>query len=520
VAFIVGDFEYVEGTSSDNVRVRIYTLPGKKHQGNFALEVSLKALPFYKDFFGIPYNLPKCDLIAIPDFNFGAMENWGLVTYREVCLLLDPKTSSTNAKENIALVVGHELAHMWFGNLTTMEWWTDLWLKEGYATFMEHYFVNFAYPAFDIWTQFVNFEALRAMQLDALKSSHAIEVPINDPDEVEEIYDAVSYSKSASVIRMLHDYLGDETFRKALKNYLAKYSFKNAVTQNLWDCLSEVSGKNISELMNNWTMCMGFPVVKVSSSEQDGKVVLNLEQERFIADGSKDDNGTVWQIPISIATSSSPDKPATKILLTKTSASFQLDNVKPGEWIKLNAGFTGFYKVKYSDEMLKQLLTPISKKILKAHDRLNICGDVFALVKAGQMSATSFLDLLESYADETDFTVWSEINSSILSLDNCLERTDYYEKYQKFIRKLYEKIGGQLGWDPKPNEGHTVSMLRPLVLGRLGRAGDQQVLDAARKHFHAYVDDGKDLLPDLRGMVFGLIGHFDGEKGQKTLIEV
>jgi puromycin-sensitive aminopeptidase len=265
---------------------------------------------------------------------------------------------------------------------------------------------------------------------------------------------------------------------------------------------------------------MGFPVVKVSTVEQNGKVVLNLEQERFVADGSKDESAPVWHIPISIASSSSPDKPVTKILLTKKSESFTLDNVKPGEWIKLNAGFTGFYKVRYSDEMLKQLLAPISKKVLKAHDRLNICGDAFALVRAGQVSATSFLDLLESYADETDFTVWSEIDASIDALGNCLERTDYYEKYQKFIRKVYEKIGGQLGWDPKPDEGHTVSMLRPLALGRLGKSGDQQVIDAARKRFSSYVDEGKDLVPDLRGMVFGLVGKYDGEKAQETLMKI
>lgn len=518
VAFIIGDLEYVEDFTSNRVRVRVYTLPEKKYQGNFALQVALKAIPFFSDYFGVPYNLPKCDLVAIPDFNFGAMENWGLVTYREVYLLLDPAKSSSIGKENIAVVVGHELAHMWFGNLTTMEWWTDLWLKEGYATWMEYYFVNDAYPDFDIFTQFLVSETLRAMSLDSLKNSHPVEVPINDPNEIEEIYDAVSYSKSASLIRMLHDYLGDQTFQNGLQNYLKKYAYKNTVTQNLWDCLSEISGTNVSELMSAWTKYMGFPLVKVSTSSQDGKVLLHLSQQRFLADGSEE-NVNLWQIPISITTASNPTKPL-KILLTKKEDVVKLENVSPNDWIKLNAGFAGFYKVHYSSVMLKNLMSALSTNAFKPHDRLNIIGDVFSLVRSGKVSTVEFLELLQQYKNETDFTVWSEIDSAIETLHNCFQRTDAGPKFRAFCCDLYANIAAKLGWEPKNGEGHTASLLRPLVLRRLGRFGDEKTIAEVSKRFREFVDNGKDLPPDLRSMVFAITGQYQGEKAMADLVGV
>ena len=210
VAFIVGEFDYVETKSSDNVMVRVYTPVNKKEQGLFALEVAAKALPFYKDYFKIAYPLPKMDLIAIPDFAFSAMENWGLVTYRETCLLVDAKNTSSERKQWIALVVTHELAHMWFGNLVTMEWWTHLWLKEGFASFIEFLCVDHLFNEYDIWTQFVTDVYTRALDLDALHNSHPIEVPVGHPSEIDEIFDDISYNKGASVIRMLHQFIGDD----------------------------------------------------------------------------------------------------------------------------------------------------------------------------------------------------------------------------------------------------------------------------------------------------------------------
>ncbi|KAL1452105.1 hypothetical protein WDU94_006414, partial [Cyamophila willieti] len=209
VAVVVGEFDHVEETSSDGVLVRVYTPVGKREQGRFALHVASKVLPFYKDYFNIAYPLPKIDLIAVPELSYGAMENWGLVTYRESCLLVDPQNTSAGTRQNVARIVGHELAHQWFGNLVTMEWWTHLWLNEGYASFVENMCVDHLYPEYQFWTQFVSDKLVQGLQLDALNSSHPIEIPVNHPSEVVEIFDTISYKKGASIIRMLQKYIGD-----------------------------------------------------------------------------------------------------------------------------------------------------------------------------------------------------------------------------------------------------------------------------------------------------------------------
>lgn len=210
VAFIVGEYDFIESQTEDGIRVRVYAPVGKAEQGRFSLDVSVRALDFYRQYFGIAYPLKKMDLIALSDFAFGAMENWGLVTYRETRLLVDPANSSASTKQIISLIVAHELAHQWFGNLVTLEWWTHLWLNEGFATFMQYLCVDHLFPHFNVWNQFVSDVLLRAMDLDALDNSHPIEVPIGPPSEVGEIFDAISYSKGASIIRMLYKYIGDE----------------------------------------------------------------------------------------------------------------------------------------------------------------------------------------------------------------------------------------------------------------------------------------------------------------------
>ncbi|XP_050419244.2 puromycin-sensitive aminopeptidase [Patella vulgata] len=264
IAFTVGDYDYVEGFDKDQIRVRIYTPAGKKEQGRFALDVAVKTLPFYKDYFGIKYMLPKIDLLSVADFAIGAMENWGLLTFKEALILVDPKNTSAVSRQHVALVVGHELAHQWFGNLVTMDWWTDLWLKEGFATWIEYLCVDYCFPQWDIWTSFVNDNLIRALQLDSLHNSHPIEVKVGHPSEIDEIFDGISYSKGASIIRMLSDYLGAEDFRKGLNIYLSRHAYKNAETEDLWKALAESSGKPVKNVMDTWTKQMGYPVLEVA----------------------------------------------------------------------------------------------------------------------------------------------------------------------------------------------------------------------------------------------------------------
>lgn len=385
VAVVVGEYDYVEGKSSDGVLVRVYTPVGKSEQGLFALEVATKVLPYYKEYFNIAYPLPKMDLIAISDFSAGAMENWGLVTYRETFLLVDPENTSTIRKQSIALTVGHEIAHQWFGNLVTMEWWTHLWLNEGYASFVEFLCVNHLFPEYDIWTQFVTDMYTRALELDCLKNSHPIEVPVGHPSEIDEIFDEISYNKGASVIRMLHHYIGDEDFRKGMNIYLTRHQYKNTSTEDLWTALQEASSKPVAEVMSTWIKQMGFPVVKVKSAVQKGNSrVLTLEQEKFCADGGTPENAIIWMIPINISTPKS--KNAYSTVLDKKKMEITLNDVGADDWVKINPGTIGCYRTQYPPEMLEQFIPAIKNKSLPPLDRLGLLDDLFALVQAGQTS--------------------------------------------------------------------------------------------------------------------------------------
>ncbi|XP_023932531.1 puromycin-sensitive aminopeptidase, partial [Lingula anatina] len=519
LAFVVGEFDYVEAKDADNVLVRVYTPLGKKEQGQFALEVSCKTLPFYKNYFKLGYPLPKIDLIAIPDFALGAMENWGLVTYRETALLVDPENSSSSAKQWVALVVGHELAHQWFGNLVTMEWWTHLWLNEGFASFIEYLCVDHCFPEYDIWNQFASTDFTRALELDALKNSHAIEVPVGHPSEIDEIFDAISYSKGASVIRMLHDYIGDESFKKGLSDYLTKFSHKNTFTEDLWASLEQASGKPVAAIMNTWTKQMGFPVLKVSDKQEGSNRVLTITQEKFCADGKGDANdSSLWKVPVKICTASSPSIPVKILLLEEKSATVVLENVKPEDWVKVNPGSVAFYRTQYSTTMLEALLPGIRSHALSPRDRLGLQNDLFALAMAGTISAVDVFKVLPAFETEDNYTVWSDLATNLANMAVPLQYTDFFDSFKAFGCKLFDKIAQKLGWDPKPKESHLDAMLRGLVLGRLGTYGHEATVAEARKRFQAHAEGSTILPADLRGPTYTVVlKHGDDEVFEQLL---
>ncbi|XP_056441813.1 puromycin-sensitive aminopeptidase-like isoform X1 [Gadus chalcogrammus] len=501
VAFVIGEYDFVEGQSSDGVLVRVYT-PFKAEQGKFALEVAIKTLPFYKDYFNVPYPLPKIDLIAIADFAAGAMENWGLVTYRETALLIDPKNSCSSSRQWVALVVGHELAHQWFGNLVTMEWWTHLWLNEGFASWIEYLCVDHCFPEYDIWTQFVSADYTRALELDALDNSHPIEVNVGHPSEVDEIFDAISYSKGASVIRMLHDYIGDQDFRKG-NAYLLKFQHKNASTEDLWDCLGQASGKPIAEVMSSWTQQMGFPIIVVDQEQQGDDRIIKLSQKKFCASGPHTaEECPSWMVPVSICTSDDPSHACHKVLLDGTDATITLNNVRPDQWVKINPGTVGFYRLQYSTSMLESLLPGVRDLSLPPVDRLGLQNDLFSLSRAGMISTVDVLRLMEAFINEPNYTVWSDLSCNLGVLSSLLSNTDFHEEIQEFIRDLFTPVGLSLGWDSKPGEGHLEALLRGLVLGKLGKAGHKATLEEARLRFKEHVEGRQVLSADLRSPVY------------------
>lgn len=520
VAAVIGEYDYVEDKSSDGVLVRVYTPKGKKEQGLFALEVATKVLPYYKEYFDIAYPLPKIDLIAIADFSAGAMENWGLVTYRETCLLVDPKNTSAVSKQWIALVVGHELAHQWFGNLVTMEWWTHLWLNEGYASFVEFLCVNYLFPEYDIWTQFVNDSYIKALELDSLKNSHPIEVPVGNPSEIDEIFDDISYNKGASVIRMLHHYIGDKDFRKGMHLYLTRHQYKNTFTEDLWAALEEASKKPVGDVMSTWTKQMGFPVVKVTSKSSDKGVTLTLSQNKFTADGSKPSENYLWMIPISISTSKNPSKEVVSTVLKTQTAEVVVPDVKPSEWIKINPGTIGFYRTQYTPEMLEKFIPAIQNKTLPPLDRLGLLDDLFAMVKAGHTSTVEVLKLLKAFEDETDYNVWSSIGNILGRVGQVLGNTECEKDYHKYQKQLLRKVYKRLGWNQKPDETHLDTLLRGLVLGRLAWLDDEDTIKEAKERFVTHVKSDQILPADLRSACYKTVLRAGGKEEYDTLLQL
>ena len=523
LAFIVGPFEFIEGTDSRRP-VRIYTTPGKKEQGRYALDVACKSLPYYEDYFNVPYPLPKMDLIAIPDFPIGAMENWGLVTYRETRLLVDPQNTATYSKQYVALVVAHELSHQWFGNLVTINWWTHLWLKEGFATFMEYLCVDYIFPQYDIWSQFVTDDYGRALELDSFHNSHPIEVPVGHPNQIREIFDGISYSKGASVIRMLYHYIGDDCFRAGMKDYLTKFAYKSAITEDLWDCLEAASSKPVRELMSGWTGQKGYPRIDVFKCNED----IVMWQCQFTADGEllEDEAKISWMIPISAITGKNPTQEIDLGVLDcgpggSVSKFFPFREVGHDTWVKLNPGTVGLYRTMYVGELMEKLLVAIENQSLPSMDRLGLQNDLYALCRAGKVETIELLKLLRAFKHETNYTVWRSIDNCISQLDNIFSSTDYKDKFDAFVRELYSEIFKRLTWSATAsNEAHTDNMTRSLVINRLIASNDPNVTGKALTLYKMHLDKTEVVPADLRGPVYRAVATSGDDPSFESLFAI
>jgi len=513
LAFIVGELDVIETQTKDGVTVRVYTPVGKKEQGRFALDVAARTLSFFEDYFAIDYPLPKMDLIAISDFAAGAMENWGAVTYRETAILVDPEQSSAATRQRVAIVIAHELAHQWFGNLVTMEWWTHLWLNEGFASWIEYLAVDHLFPEWDIWTQFVFSDFGRALSLDSLKNSHPIEVEVRHPSEISEIFDAISYSKGASVIRMLAAYLGEGDFRRGLQVYLERNQYGNATTEDLWQALAEVSGKPVKNVMDTWTKQAGYPVVSVSATGNS----LRLTQSRFFLSGKQDDaDASQWSVPVSVMQANTDKKAFT--LLEEQGLTVPM--VIEQGWTKVNPGQTGFYRTNYSGPLWDRIAVAIEEGALPATDRLGLESDAFALTRAGYLPTTRALSLATAYRNELDYTVWADLSSNLHAYDSLLSGEPYYELFRGFARDLYRPAYGRLGWDTEPGESHLTTMLRPMVIGNLGSYGDTEVATEACQRFDTASGQDDGLPPDLRSAVYGLVVENRGSEGYAQVLKL
>ena len=514
LVFIVGNLTSIEERADGGTTVGVWTTPGKEDQASFALDTSVKLLSYFNEYFGIPYPLPKLDHIAIPDFAAGAMENWGAVTYRETALLVDPDNSSAGTRQRVAEVIAHEMAHMWFGDLVTMEWWDDLWLNESFASWMGNKAVDWLFPEWEMWTQFVNMDTNRALSLDGLKNSHPIEQAVKNPAEVSQLFDAISYSKGASVIRMLENFLGEESFRKGLNRYLSSHMYDNARTEDLWSALETESGRPVTAIMDSWVKQMGYPVLQVESDRTGGQTTLSVTQERFVYDRflgdgepDSDSDNEVWRVPVS-ASQGREESTVTVMDGRQT----QIDVPGSGDgWVKLNPLQTGFFRVNYSTEDWQRLVPAIESLELHATDRLGVQNDAYALSRAGLLPVTQFLSLAQAYKNEDDASVWSDLASNLRDIEQLISDEAIHPAYQGFAREIFGPAARKIGWEPKPGEGHLDALLRSTVLSQAGSYHDPGVTAQASERFQKYLQDRDTLAPNLRGVVFALAAQSGGK---------
>ncbi|KAJ9066917.1 hypothetical protein DSO57_1004996 [Entomophthora muscae] len=495
VAFAVGELDYIEGkTMSRGIIVRAYSLKGTAHLCQFAIEIACQALNLYEDWFGIPYPLPKLDLIAIPDFNIGAMENWGLVTFRTVRLHYDPATSSIATKQRVASIVAHELAHQWFGNLVALKWWSELWLKEGFATWVASYTLDYLFPEWGCWTQFIMDETAHALELDSLLSTHPIEVPVKDPNDVGQIFDAISYSKGAAVIRMLFHYLGEHKFFSGIRSYLNKHKYSNASTHDLWESLSLASDMDVASFMAHWTTSVGYPVLSVT--ECDGG--LSVSQTRCLYSSRSNESSTLWWVPLFWLGASPYDE--TPILNTP-SALFAKPSRGPA---KLNAQAAGVYRVHYSQEMLSALVKHRST-YLDDTECVNIIVDVAALSISGVESTTRLLDLFLDFDGETRQLVLEELGARLNHLASVWfeEPLETCNLLKALRLRIFLPLLLHLGWDQRPNERPVENILRALAIANIALGGNEEVSREARIRFSQFVSgDQSAIHPELRSIIY------------------
>ena len=410
LAFIIGKLNVIE-TNNFRVPVRVFATPASDiEHGRFSLELAAKTLDFYEQTFDIKFPLPKMDMAAIPDFSAGAMENWGLVTYRVVDLLFDEKTSGAATKQRVAEVVQHELAHQWFGNLVTMDFWDGLWLNEGFATWMSWYSCNKFYPEWKVWQGYVTDTLQGALSLDSLRSSHPIEVPVKRADEISQIFDAISYSKGSCVLRMTSKYLGEDTFMEGIRRYLRKHAYGNTQTQDLWAALSDASGKPVEKVMDIWTKNIGYPVVSVTENEESNSI--NVKQNRFLRTGDvkPEEDKTLFPVFLGLRTKDGVNEDLT---LSQREQTF---NVPSLDFFKLNADHSGIYRTSYTPQRLAKLGQAAKEGLMTVEDRAGMIADAGALAASGYQKTSGVLSLLKSFDDEAEFIVWEEILSRISSI--------------------------------------------------------------------------------------------------------
>ncbi len=494
VAFVVGRLEITEPIDVDGVPLRVVHLPGKGHLARFALDAGAFALRFFTDYYGIPYPDRKVDFVAMPDFAQGAMENTGLVTYRESLLLVDPEHATQPELENIADVVAHELAHQWFGNLVTMRWWNGIWLNEAFATFMALLTVDAWRPDWERWTSFGRYNTA-AKEVDALRSTRAIEYPVHSPDDASGMFDVLTYQKGAAILRMLERYLGAERFRDGIRLYLGRHAYGNTETHDLWHAIEESSGEPVRRIMDQWIWQGGYPLLTASPSG-DGVVI---DQQRFLADGGTDH--AVWDVPLRVR---ALDGDETSVLVPADGTTLPLGEQAA---VVVNAGASSFVRVRYQGGLLDRLTGRLAE--LSPLERYGLVDDHWAAVTSGAATASEFVAAALLYEHEDDLAVWQVLLQGLGWCDRFLDG-EPRERLRTVVRRLVAPAMDRLGWEADADEPDRIRALRGALLQGLGVLGADPNAEAAAREFETESRAGKPVDAALAAAAVNVVA-FNGD---------
>ena len=479
VAFVIGKFDYIEG-SADGIPIRIYTSPGKKELAKFALETAESALSYYDHYFGIRYPFGKLDMVALSDFGPGAMENTGCITYREAFILLDEKHADLETRKFIASVITHEMAHQWFGDLVTMKWWDDIWLNEGFASWMSSKPIEAWHPEWHIELNDVS-DASRAMGVDSLENTHPIRQQAETPAEILELADAaITYDKTSAVLRMVESYLGEQTFRAGVNAYIKAHAYGNATAADFWNALTKVSNKPVDKIMESFIDQPGPPIVSFKAECKESKETVTLTEQRYFFDREKFEagNGEEWQIPVCMRDENAHNAARCE-LLTQHVHTVTLPACS--QWLDVNAGARGYYYSGYDPEVVRALAKDGEQKLSPA-ERIMLLGDVWAAVRVDREKIGDYLTLAEGVASDRTPQVLGKLAAELAFIDDYLVIEADRTPYHSWVEKTFSPLASQLGWEQRPGDDEATQTLRSNLLRVLaGVAHDPDAEGAARK---------------------------------------
>ena len=483
LAFIVGPFEATDPVNVDGTPLRVVYPIGKGHLAAYALRAGEHALRFFNDYYGIPYPSDKLDLVAVPDFAFGAMENLGCVTFREAILLVDEDAATQPELLVIADVIAHELAHMWFGDLVTMSWWNGIWLNEAFATFMAAMCTDAFNPEWQRWNQF-SLERSAAFDVDSLASTRPIEYEVNSPADADGMFDLLTYEKGGSVLRMLEQHLGAERFRDGIRRYLAKHQYGNTETSDLWDALEEETGDPVRSTMDAWIYQRGFPIISASGCDHCDKVIVKQRRFLYTEDDDAPDS-TIWPVPLGIRFADSNGVVHAERRLMTTDDE-ELESAAGATWINVNAGAHGFYRVNYAPNLLAALRKNMQE--LLSIERYSLADDQWSAMLAGHATSIDYMELAQGYRNDDDLDVWTLLTSNLASLERMLTSDDAQTAMRELLADLYRSPLMALGWQPTDDDTPRQLELRGIMFRSLAAtARDAEALENARQLHDAFL---------------------------------